>query len=77
MANDTDTIVHEWFEQVWNQGSVEAIDRLLADDAVIHGLTMPDGSEVRGPAPFKLMHTAFRQAFPGNSVTVLRIPAKP
>jgi steroid delta-isomerase-like uncharacterized protein len=70
MANDTDTIVHEWFEQVWNRGDVGAIDRLLADDAVVHGLKTPDGKDVRGSEGFKPMHAAFRQAFPDMRIDI-------
>lgn len=32
---------HRWFEQVWNQGRREAIDEMMASDAVMH-----DGSIV-------------------------------
>jgi len=70
MARDTRTIVHEWFERVWNQGQVEAIDELLADDAKIHGLTGPDGGDVGGPTEFRLMHAAFREAFPDIHIAV-------
>ena len=70
MADDTRTIVHDWFERVWNQGQVEAIDELLAQDAKIHGLQGPDGSDVGGPAEFRRMHEAFREAFPDIQITV-------
>jgi steroid delta-isomerase-like uncharacterized protein len=64
MADDTRTIVHEWFERVWNRGEVEAIDELLAEDARVHGLKGPDGSDVGGRPEFRAMHQAFRDAFP-------------
>ena len=43
-------VARDWFEQVWNQGSEEAIDRYLATDALMHGLSGPDGQPLRGPA---------------------------
>ena len=70
MAEDTDTIVHEWFERVWNQGQANAIDELLAEDAKIHGLTGADGSDVGGRPEFHLMYAAFRDAFPDIHISV-------
>ena len=70
MPDDEMTIAHEWFEQVWNQGRVDAIDRLFAKDGVAHGLTDPDGNELRGPAGYKPFFHAFREAFPDIQVIV-------
>jgi steroid delta-isomerase-like uncharacterized protein len=70
MADDTQTIVHDWFERVWNQGSAQAIDDLLAEDACVHGLKGADGSDVGGRTEFKIMHAAFRDAFPDMRIEV-------
>jgi len=70
MADEAKTIVHEWFERVWNQAQPSAIDELLAEDARIHGLKGPDGSDVGGPAEFRQMHEAFCQAFPDIRIDV-------
>lgn len=70
MPEECGTIVHEWFEQVWNQGRAEAIDQLLAEDAFVHGLENPDGSQMLGPAGFKPLHSAFRQAFPDMRIEI-------
>ena len=70
MANEVRTIVHDWFERVWNAGQADAIDELLAEDARIHGLKGADGSDVGGPAEFRQMHAAFRDAFPDMSIAV-------
>lgn len=70
MPENNWTIVHEWFEHVWNRGNAEAIDRLLADDAVVHGLPDPGGAAMRGPDGFKPLHTAFRTAFPDIHIDV-------
>jgi hypothetical protein len=53
MSANPAAVVREWFEQVWNKGSDEAIDGLLATHAPIHGLPTPDGKPIVGPAGFK------------------------
>lgn len=68
MGEDRDTIVHEWFDQVWNHGDESAIDRLFAADGVAHGL---EGVTMRGPAEFKPFYHQFRQAFPDITVEVV------
>jgi len=65
------TLAHEWFEEVWNKSQIEAIDRLLADDAIAHGLTDAHGNELRGPAGFKTFFRQFTNAFPDIHVEVV------
>ena len=69
MSTTADAVVRTWFEEVWNQGRAESIDRILAADAVAHGL--PGGS-TRGPAAFKPVFDAFRGAFPDLNIAVER-----
>jgi steroid delta-isomerase-like uncharacterized protein len=64
-----DAIVRMWFEEVWNQGRTDTIDRLMAPSATVHGVA-PDGALVRGPEGFKPFHLQFRQAFPDLRVVV-------
>jgi hypothetical protein len=40
MPKQYPTVLHEWFEEVWNQKNASAIDRLLAADAIFDFLTM-------------------------------------
>ena len=68
MRPTTDEMARQWFEQVWNQGNEEAIDRMLAPDGRIHGL----GGEMVGPDGFKPMWRTFRSAFSDLHVTVER-----
>jgi steroid delta-isomerase-like uncharacterized protein len=70
MADEGNTIVHEWFERVWNQKQTSTIDEMLAEDARIHGLKGPDGSDVGGRAEFHQMHDAFCRAFPDMRIDV-------
>ena len=70
MPRECSTLVHEWFEHVWNQGQRDEIDRLMAPDAVVHGLKDDDGNPVHGSAGFKPMYDAFRQALPDLRIDV-------
>ncbi len=64
------TLMHRWFEEVWNQGRTETIDELLAPDVVGHGLVDAAGQEVRGVAAFKEFYHSFRETFPDIHITV-------
>jgi len=64
------TLAHVWFDEVWNKSQIDAIDRLLADDAVAHGLLDEQGRELRGPAGFKPFFLQFTKAFPDIHVEV-------
>jgi predicted ester cyclase len=65
----TDTFMHRWFEQVWNEGRLDVIDEMMAPDAMMHGLG--EGAGVIGSAAFKAFTTRFRGAFPDIRVTVV------
>jgi steroid delta-isomerase-like uncharacterized protein len=58
------TLMHQWFDEVWNQGNESMIDEMLHDDVAVHGLAGPDGTEVNGPESFKAY---FRQLRAGLS----------
>jgi steroid delta-isomerase-like uncharacterized protein len=65
-----DTVLHRWFEEVWNQGIEASIDELMADDAIVHGIVEPDGKEIQGAAAFKPFFHQFRTAFPDIRITI-------
>jgi steroid delta-isomerase-like uncharacterized protein len=71
MEKKYETIMHEWFEEVWNQGKASAIDRLLASDTIVHGIVGKNGEVVRGPEGFKEFHSSFLKAFPDIKVEVV------
>ena len=52
-----DAVVRAWFKEVWDEGNEDAIDRLMAADAVAHGL---GADEIRGPEAFKPYVRAMR-----------------
>src|SRR5687767_13915601 len=70
MSENTETLIHRWFEEVWNKGREEAIDEMFAADGIVNGLSDAQGNQIRGSDEFKAMHRAFRQAFPNLHVTV-------
>ena len=63
-------LIRRWFEEVWNQGRADAIAEMLAEDAVVHGLSDDAAKPLRGPAGFLPFHTQFREAFPNIEVVV-------
>jgi steroid delta-isomerase-like uncharacterized protein len=64
------TLVHRWFEEVWNQKRESAIDELMAPDAIVHGIVGPEGQQIHGPAGFKPFFRHFSAAFPDMRITV-------
>jgi steroid delta-isomerase-like uncharacterized protein len=70
MENQKETILHRWFEEVWNQGRAEAIDELSDAGLIAHGLVDANGDEIRGVDAFKEFYKGFRGAFPDIQVIV-------
>ena len=59
--SENKVLARRWFEEVWNNGREDAIDRMLAGDAVVRGL---GPGELVGPEAFKGFHRFYRQTFP-------------
>jgi hypothetical protein len=62
-----ESFIHRWFEEVWNQKSEAAVDELLAEDGVGHGL--PGGS-IQGPEAFKEYQRNLLSVYPDLRVIV-------
>ena len=62
-------LMRRWFEEVWNKGRAEAINEMMAEDCVNHGLS-EDGEPLRGASGFLPFHTQFRESFPDIAVVV-------
>jgi predicted ester cyclase len=60
--------LQRWYDEVWNQANEDAIDELLAENAVIHGLETNKAHF--GPAAFKPFYKTMREALPQVSVTL-------
>lgn len=71
MSVTSDSTMQAWFEQVWNQRDEGAIDRMLHQDGVVHGLTGPGSEPIRGPGAFKPFHRQFLSAFPDMSIEIV------
>lgn len=69
MSVENVQVIQRWFEEVWNKGNLDAIDELLAADAVGRGLGEA-GKDVYGPAGFKPFVQRIRGAFPDIHITV-------
>jgi len=54
-----DAVIRAWFKEVWDEGNEDAIDRLMAPDAIAHGL---GADSIRGPEAFKPYVRTMRQA---------------
>ena len=52
MPQTPDDVIRQWFREVWDEGHEEAIDRLMAPDGKVHGLSGPGGPPLTGPAAF-------------------------
>ncbi len=67
MSDRYETLLHRWFEEVWNQGREEVIDEIFPAHGIAHGL----GDEaVRGGENYKVFFRGFRGALPDIKVTV-------
>jgi ketosteroid isomerase-like protein len=63
-------LIRRWFEEVRNKGRADAIAEMMAEDAVVHGLSDDAAKPLRGPAGFLPFHAQFREAFPNIEVVV-------
>ena len=72
MTSTPDAIARRWFREVWDEGKEEVIDQMLAPDAIVHGLTGPDGPPMVGAAQFKPLFHMFREALGDLTIDVER-----
>jgi steroid delta-isomerase-like uncharacterized protein len=69
MPLDAGTLIHRWFDEVWNHGREDTIDELFAPDGIAHGLGEA-GSGARGPEAFKIFLRNMRSALPDAHVRI-------
>jgi steroid delta-isomerase-like uncharacterized protein len=70
MSEENKRLIHRWFEEVWNNGRVEAIDEMFDENGIAHGLSDDPENPIRGPQEFRPFHTVFREAFPNMMIVV-------
>jgi steroid delta-isomerase-like uncharacterized protein len=69
-SEDPESVLRTWYDQVWNQGNEDAINQILAEESICHGLVDAEGNTVRGMAGFKQIFHTFRTAFPDLCITL-------
>lgn len=69
MSTENVRFIEAWFEEVWKKGRLTAIDEMLADGGVMHGLGEA-GADTIGPAGFKPFVERLRGAFNDIEVTI-------
>lgn len=69
MESDPKTLVHRWFDEVWNQGREKSIDELFASDGVAFGLGEGE-APVHGPEGFKVFFRNMRAALPDVQIDI-------
>jgi predicted ester cyclase len=63
MSDQNTTYVKRWFNEVWNAKKPEVVHELLAEKAVMHGITHT-GADVTGPEEFLKLYSELVTAFP-------------
>jgi steroid delta-isomerase-like uncharacterized protein len=74
MSDANKLLAKQWFEEVWNQKSEAAIDRLFHAQGKAYGF--PDATSAIGPDSFKALHRSFCLAFPDLHMEVEDIIAE-
>jgi steroid delta-isomerase-like uncharacterized protein len=72
-AQTPEALARRWFEELWNQGREDTIDKMLSADAIVHGLPAPDGQPLKGPAGFKPIFRQFKGAFPDMRIVIDKV----
>ncbi len=70
MSDQYPTLLHRWFEEVWNQKRTDPIEEMMSENTLHHGLTGPGGPPISGLERFREFHATFLNAFPDLEVTV-------
>jgi steroid delta-isomerase-like uncharacterized protein len=62
-------LMRRWFQEVWNEGRVQTIYDLMAENCFATGQDQP-GVEIRGPADFVALFNRLHGAFPNIKITI-------
>lgn len=65
-----ETILHRWFDEVWNQKRTDTIEEMLTEETRHFGISGPGGEPVTGIDNFKAFHGGFLAAFPDLNIEV-------
>jgi steroid delta-isomerase-like uncharacterized protein len=61
---NVETLVHRWFEELFNEADTAVADEILADDVRYHGPESLSPTDVETPAGIGEYVEVYRQAFP-------------
>ena len=70
MSQQNKELIRRWFEEVWNRGSADALNEILASNAKIHNLPTDPSCGQNGPCEFQPLVEKFRSALPDLNITV-------
>jgi steroid delta-isomerase-like uncharacterized protein len=76
MSEENKQLIRRWFEEVWNNGRVEAIEEMFDENGIAHGLSDDPAYPIKGPREFRPFHTLFREAFPNMMIVVEDVVAE-
>jgi ketosteroid isomerase-like protein len=76
MSEENKQLIRRWFEEVWNNGSAEAIDDMFDEKGIAYGLSDDPANPITGPGDFKPFHKLFREAFPNMMIVVEDVVAE-
>ena len=76
MSEANKQLIRRWFEEVWNNGRVEAIEEMFDENGIAHGLSDDPENPIRGPQEFRPFYTVFREAFPNMMIVVEDVVAE-
>jgi hypothetical protein len=62
-------LIRAWFDGLWHNGDESTIERILAPEAVVHGL----GPDLVGPDQFRNFYRGFRAAFPSVHANMVHV----
>lgn len=68
MAQENSALIRRWFEEVWNEGRMEAIDEMASPDVVGHGQAQHN-TDI-GLNEFRTFAVGLRRAFPDMNVVI-------
>lgn len=67
------SIMHRWFEEVWNKGRESAIDEMSGDKVTGHGLRTSDGNEAKDREAFKEFYRQIRSTLSDIHIEVEQV----
>ena len=68
MRDIKSTLLHRWFEEVWNQNLEDSIDQLMTTESNAHGIVAEE--HPKGAAGFKIFYQGFKDQFDNMYVDV-------